>query len=226
MHLARRNPRLFPQNSLLHSLEYWGARSVGLLTGSSGIFTLSGLWQVNFALSGCRVWVIDCAMRHDIFALADEAARNQANTDELLANIMVKRVFTPYQILSAICDIIHLPVSVSGRDIYFLLAPCKQFFDGDVQRDEGAFLLRKLTGLLNRIKTSGIPLLIVEKNNYRHASFVSAFTGFKQLASPIWELKVTETEFKKKYNMQISKHQGTLNGTNSTALFHPNRLVG
>ncbi|HMX56769.1 MAG TPA: hypothetical protein PKE49_09620 [Leptospiraceae bacterium] len=178
------------------SLRYFTAFSgkTGLLTGRSGIFHLSHLWQTHLSLLGQRVLVIDCAIRFNAFYLADEAMRMGLQTEALLQSILVQRAFTPYQILDVlygILDAAHKPPDST----YFLLAPFKQFFDGDVSDEEGRFLLKKLTSAVSLLQRESIPLLIVEKDSYSHPSFAPAFEDLKSIASIQWRLTDTDGIF-------------------------------
>ena len=192
------------QTSIVKSVNYWNKNNIGLLTGQSGIFLLSHIWQVSLVLNGYDIHTIDCAMRFNAFSLVNEALRNDIHPESILNKIMVRRAFTPYQILDAIYSTM-IQFRPGANDVYFLLAPCKQFFDGDVSFDEGLFLLHKLTSYFKIIRQKSIPLIVVEKQSYPNPIFNSIFPKICQLASPVWNLKLVEKEFESRYAMRISK---------------------
>ncbi|MCE9600024.1 MAG: hypothetical protein K8S54_18835 [Spirochaetia bacterium] len=171
--------------SPFESLDHWNF--TGLLTGKSRIFHLAHVWQIQFLLQNHRILVIDCAIRFNAFFLADEAMRLGLQSEAVLQSILVQRAFTPYQILDVVTGILsksHRP----SYSTYFLLAPMKQFFDGDVSEEEGKFLLQKLIGVIRKIQIAGIPFVIVERESYDHPSFAPAFQDLVKLANPLWQL--------------------------------------
>lgn len=177
------------------SLRYFTAfpARTGLLTGRSGIFHLSHLWQVHLTLEGRQILVLDCAIRFNAFYLADEAMRLGLQTEGLLQSVLVQRAFTPYQILDVLYGMIstaHKPPELTC----FVLAPFKQFFDGDVSEEEGRFLLKKLTRAFALLQKT-MPVLVVEKESYPHPSFAPAYNELKSLASPVWNLTERDGSF-------------------------------
>ncbi|MBL8019352.1 MAG: hypothetical protein JNM27_06785 [Leptospirales bacterium] len=183
--LAHTNLTPLATLSPFEDLDHWNF--TGLLTGKSGIFHLSHVWQIQFLLQNHRILVIDCAIRFNAFFLAEEAHRLGLQSEAVLGSILVQRAFTPYQILDVITGILsksHRPSPTT----YFLLAPMKQFFDGDVSEEEGKFLLQKMLSVIRNIQAEGIPFLIVEKESYDHPSFAPAFQDLIQLANPLWQL--------------------------------------
>jgi len=82
--------------------------------------------------------------------------------------------------------------AANRKSVYFFLAPCKQFFDGDVAYDEGVFLLEKLLSLYHEFILSDIALIIVEKNSYNHKAFLPIHHKMKELAASFWSLNEGE----------------------------------
>ncbi|TGN03427.1 hypothetical protein [Leptospira dzoumogneensis] len=177
------------QDQLFRPVLGWSRDNVGLLTGRQGIYKLALLWEYAFAVSGFQVFNLDCAIRFDVFTITEETRKRRVSPEALLEKILVQRAFTPYQILDSVREIYS---STKENTIYFILAPCKQFFDGDVQDDEGLFLLEKLVILLERMRAKRIPIVLVESTKYTHPTFQKIFPKLVELSEDLWELNVVE----------------------------------
>jgi len=163
----------------------WERRGPAMLTGESGTFLTAHSWIAHLALTGCRVHVVDCAMRFNVFALADFAAERDVNPDLLLSAVTVHRVFTPYHILESAKQILR------GQDpgqLTFFLAPLKQFFDADVAEDEGRFLLDLFHRKIRLLASQSLPLLLVEKSGYSHPSFDFIYPKICRDVTPLWRV--------------------------------------
>lgn len=212
------------------SIQTWDIASLGVLTGNAEIFHLAHNWIAALIIKGYRVHVIDCAIRFNVYRVIDEANFYGIDLHDFLMTGMVQRAFTPYQILDVSRRILN--TQKDPNNIYFLLAPTKQFFDGDVGEEEGEFLLEKLIAVLGRLQARGIPTIAVESEKYRHKTFVKLFPRLVQIANSVWEYrKITfgkqifrrfEINYKNtivgptQYRLEIS---GEENGKNSNALF-------
>ena len=152
--------------------------SLALWSGNSKAFAAALIHQVPLVLRGLEVFNIDCAMRFNAFLLADEAQRRGVAPEEVLQRVRVQRAFTPYQIL----DVLHTVQKAPGRSVYFLLAPCKQFFDGDVGHEEAVFLLEKMLAVIRQLRAQAVPLLIVERTEYPHPAFAEVYRRLSILA--------------------------------------------
>ncbi|WP_367897732.1 hypothetical protein AB3N61_12370 [Leptospira sp. WS58.C1] len=177
------------QDQLFRPVLGWSRDNVGLLTGRQGIYKLALRWEYAFAVSGFQVFNLDCAIRFDVFTITEETRKRRVSPEALLEKILVQRAFTPYQILDSLREIY---TSTKENTIYFLLAPCKQFFDGDVQYDEGLFLLEKLVLLLERMRSKRIPIVLVESTKYTHPNFQKIFPKLVALSDDLWELNMVE----------------------------------
>ncbi|MGJ4744767.1 hypothetical protein ACQV5M_00265 [Leptospira sp. SA-E8] len=177
------------QDQLFRPVLGWSRDNIGLLTGRQGIYKLALRWEYAFAVSGFQVFNLDCAIRFDVFTITEETRKRRVSPEALLEKILVQRAFTPYQILDSLMEIYS---STKENTIYFLLAPCKQFFDGDVQDDEGLFLLEKLVLLLERMRSRQIPIVLVESTKYTHPNFQKIFPKLVALSDDLWELNVVE----------------------------------
>lgn len=172
----------------IQSTHFWDRRSPALLYGASPIFPLSHILQVHLWQSGYRIFNIDCSIRFNAFQLMDEALRREIPGEEMLKSIMVQRAFTPYQILDLFWSVWHKERRSSNPSLYFIFAPCKQFFDGDVQEEEAGFLLKKLASVLSLWNEAGIPYLIVETGSYKSKLFGGAISAFSTLTEYQWQL--------------------------------------
>lgn len=161
------------------------------LWGSSEVFALSHLWQVDGVLGGEGVFVLDCAIRFNPLFLSDQAMERGVSPEEVLSRVMVQRAFTPYQILDAVSSLFRR-LEKGESFIPFILAPAKQFLDGDVAADEGSFLLGHLAALIGRFRTHSLPLVVVEKGRYQHRLF-----------PPFFE------KLQKEISFQLSVHDGS-----------------
>lgn len=198
---------------LHHLLQSWNRQGLALLTGSGGIYQLGLVWQVQLRMLGLRVHNVDCAMRFDVFPIVEEARRWMISPEEILDSITIQRAFTPYQIL----DVMHRILRHRSRvpTLYCFMAPCKQFFDGDVSQDEAHYLLGLMPELLASISRRAGPLLIIEQNSYQHPAFTPAYQSFQDLAAHIWVLDRRSFE-DKKINTQLEASHGQ----NSDSLFY------
>ncbi len=173
-----------------HGTQELRARSgdlSGLLTGQAGVFAAAFTWQTELASRGLRVNNIDCAMRFNAFALADEAMARGLQPEGLLHEIRVRRAFTPYQTLDALHEILER--EAARREFHFFLAPCKQFFDGDVNQDEGAFLLNKLFSLIASMRAESIPMIFVERTAHSNPRYEAAVRRLRRDMDTVWELR-------------------------------------
>jgi hypothetical protein len=140
-----------------------------VLTGpSAGVFGLCHDWMFQLYHKGYQIFAIDCAIRFHVFRLAELSLASGIPVEETLLKIQVQRAFTPYQILDSLHEI---RLHEGSQTIVFLMAPFKQFFDGDVANDEAEFLLEKLNRLVRTFET---PILVAEKDSYKHSSFERA----------------------------------------------------
>jgi len=171
-----------------------GGAPLSLLVGPGEVFYLSHIWQSEVVFEeGLRVHLLDCAIRFNAFMLAEEAFRRGEAAEYILHRVTVQRAFTPYQILDALRETLEALSApgpgVEERTVPFILAPCKQFFDGDVAEDEGAFLLKKMLGLFGEFKRRGVPLVVVEKRSYRSALFPKVLGKIAELSTSHWGLE-------------------------------------
>ncbi|HNK55884.1 MAG TPA: hypothetical protein PLL86_06665 [Leptospiraceae bacterium] len=216
------------------SIETWDTASLGVLTGNAEIFHLAHSWISILIAKGYRVHVIDCAIRFNVYRVIDEANFYGLDLHEFLMTGLVQRAFTPYQILDVIRRI--LSSTKDPNRVYVLLAPTKQFFDGDVKEEEGYFLLQKLITVLARIQSKGIPMLAVESQKYKHKTFQLLFPYLLDSANAIWKYnklvfgKQTFRRFEINYkNTVVGPTQyrleitGDENGKNGNALFESSR---
>ncbi len=175
-----------PQNpvSLFQSIDTWQPRGLAMITGNKGVSQLSHLWIAHLAMQDRPVYIIDCAIRFNVFVIAEEILINNMQPEIILGNILIRRDFTPYQLLTTMKEILANP----GPYTYFFLSPTKQFFDNDVAKQEGLFLLNKMLEMFAQMRQQKIPALIVEKANYRHPHFQHIYPKLMQLASPVWQV--------------------------------------
>ncbi|TGK10204.1 hypothetical protein EHO60_10175 [Leptospira fletcheri] len=165
----------------------WNQKGIGMLTGREGIYRLALRWEYAFAISGFKVFNLDCAIRFNPFVITAETRSANVRPEELLQSIWIQRAFTPYQILDSLQAILKRR---EEDTVYFLLAPCKQFFDGDVQEEEGRFLLDKMHSVLEVLRREEFPVLIVESLGYSHPTFQRFFPKLVDTADDLWELRV------------------------------------
>ncbi|EQA54689.1 hypothetical protein [Leptospira kmetyi] len=184
-------PTSFPQDHdpLYNPILSWERKGLGMLTGMSGIYNLALQWEYAFAVSGFKIFNLDCAIRFNPFVITEETRKRRVPPETLLENILVQRAFTPYQILDALHTIEH---EAAKDTIYFLLAPCKQFFDGDVQEDEGIFLLNKMLLILERLHAMEMPVLVIEKMKYPHPTYKNFFPRLVETSVDLWELRIED----------------------------------
>jgi hypothetical protein len=218
------------KQALAKVIQGWDRSSLGVLTGNAEIYRLAHMWIAILISSGYRVHVIDCAIRFNVYRMIECTNLLGVDAQEFLMTGIVQRAFTPYQIL----DVCHgiLNGGNSPNDIYFILAPSKQFFDGDVKDAEGYFLLQKLISVFAKMQARGIPLVAVESKKYKHKTFQFLFPDLIRLANANWEYNTlafgreTFQRFEVSYKNTVVGHTqyrleilGGENGKNSNALF-------
>lgn len=217
-------------------LDLWDKRRIGLITGPGLAFPIALSWQAHLWLRGYQLHNIDCSLCFNAFNLVDEALRIDVAPELLLAAIRVRRAFTPYQILDVVHEVLdHAKTMTDRRDLYFILAPCKQFFDGDVSAEEGAWLLHKLFTLFRELERNGVALVIVERRRYSHPAFAQVQERLKALAGSFWELSSAQLDQpayalslrqqgRKEQRMFLGAVQsafaGDSHGPHATTLFH------
>ncbi|TGK78592.1 hypothetical protein EHQ24_18780 [Leptospira noumeaensis] len=170
-------------------IKNWNQRDIGLLTGERGMYKLAHYWQYAMVCSGFQVFNLDCAIRFNPFTIAEETRKQNLQPEPFLEQIKVQRAFTPYQILDALKIILN---TKEENTIYFLLAPCKQFLDGDVKEDEGLFLLNRMLELIEKFPGENVPLLIIESWTYTHKNFQIFFPKLLRTTQNLWELKMED----------------------------------
>ena len=157
--------------------DYKGnSRSVAYMTGAPAVFSLTQVWQTRMAIAGIKTHTIDCAMRFNTYAISDEALRQQVSPESIADSITITRAFTPYQILDAVQEL-------KKNEVVFILAPAKQFFDGDVAFDEGLFLIQKLVRFFANAHERGVALFVVERPSYAAPAFSTFLTDMKPLVA-------------------------------------------
>lgn len=167
----------------------WNRKGLLLLRGKEG-FGISHLLCAELLRRGYGIFIIDCAIRFNLFRIADFFEEIGEDPEFFLHRIIVQRAFTPYQILDS-------AVQVENRKdenlIHVYLAPFKQFFDGDVKKDEAGFLLKKLVLKYSVIKNKGIPVVIAEKEKYSSPLFSDAMSELRKTADREWEFSASQT---------------------------------
>lgn len=193
------------QNELNH------LQSNGFLSGSSAVFSLAHIWASRLLITrGLQPHILDCAIRFDALLLAEDALRQNIDPDFVLEQVLVQRLFNPYHILETVRTL-----KTDENKVYIVLAPLKQFFDGDVAFDESIFLIDKLMIFLKQICQSGVKLLIVERDHYRHSVFNTSYKKLKQQSAVNWYLQQTTNEH---YTLKTSLSGGIYGPHNSTLL--------
>ncbi len=172
--------------NIYEPIQNWNQKDLGLLTGERGMYKLAHYWQYALVCSGFQVFNLDCAIRFNPFTITEETRKQNLAPEPFLEQIQIQRAFTPYQILDALQNILK---EKRDNTIYFLLAPCKQFLDGDVKDDEGIYLLNLMLGFIEKFPTENVPLLIIESWTYSHKNFKLFFPKLLRASQTLWELK-------------------------------------
>jgi len=174
------------QGGLANAWQMWDYkshnRSIAYMTGTGAVFALTQMWQTRMALAGIRTHTIDCAIRFNTYSIADESLRLANPPETISSEITVTRAFTPYQILDAVSEL-------KKNEVVFVLAPAKQFFDGDVAFDEGLFLIQKLVRFFSDAHERGVALFVVERPSYAAPAFSTFLSDMRPLTQKSkWEL--------------------------------------
>ncbi|AGS80776.1 hypothetical protein LEP1GSC050_0074 [Leptospira phage vB_LbrZ_5399-LE1] len=154
-----------------------------------------------------EVHVFDCAIRFNVFAIAEAGRKSNSS---FLHNIHLQRAFTPYQLLDSIGELLRAPAELTGSPLYFFLAPSKQFFDGDVKKDEREHLLAVLVKKFEAMHEKKIRFLISESLKIQDPLYLSYIEKLKISFGSI-EAKTPRSELEE-------------NGKDNTALFLANRI--
>lgn len=184
---------------------FFAARNQRALLRGPGAFVLGHSWLFGLQRLGYRPFVLDCAIRFDVFQVVNAALAAGVSAEETLLQIQVQRAFTPYQILDALQEQKHATGFVT-----FLLAPCKQFFDGDVGADEAEFLLKELA---RQIALFPQPLLTIE-STYKHKAFTPALLALRKAVQIEWILEDTSLD-----RAGSKKTPGKMYGKNRSGVF-------
>jgi len=176
----------YSSTNIYEPIQNWNQKDLGLLTGERGMYKLAHYWQYALVCSGFQVFNLDCAIRFNPFTITEETRKQNLAPEPFLEQIQIQRAFTPYQILDALQNILK---EKRDNTIYFLLAPCKQFLDGDVKDDEGIYLLNLMLGFIEKFPTENVPLLIIESWTYSHKNFKLFFPKLLRASQTLWELK-------------------------------------
>lgn len=167
----------------------WNRKDLSLLTGEKGQYKLALSWQLAFVQLGYRIFNLDCAVRFNPFHITRETRLANLPPESILEQIWIQRAFTPYQILDSLQAILS---QKEENTIYFLLAPCKQFLDGDVKEEEGYYLLHKMLQFVQSFPIQKVPLLVIESWSYRHKNFHLFFPKLLRATENLWELKAED----------------------------------
>ncbi len=186
-----------------------------LITGSSGLFTLAMGWQIDFYENNIPILNIDCAIRFNVFPLVNEAMRRGHSPEDVLSSIYIQRAFNPYQILDSLNRILNMGDKLPWLPV--LLAPAKQFFDGDVGKDEGAYMLGRMLKVLSDLKKEGIPFIVVEKESYPSAQY---FPEFLKKLSGFMSVHHRISPYNMRKLISHTDKRGKHNGPNHPSLFH------
>lgn len=173
-----------------------------LLIGNSTAFTLSHRWACDYLSQKKKVFLIDCAIRLQMDTIVHLLP---APVEEHLAQLIIQRAFTPYQILDAIN---RASSSQVNYDLYVLLAPAKQFFDGDVGDQECAFLLKVLLAKLFHFPKQK-KILITERESYGHAQYPRFRHQLQKIMPRTWQLNQDQhLTFENKQIESPGEHDG------------------
>lgn len=158
-----------------------------------------------------KVHVIDCAIRLRAMQLAEAT---KGLDFFALHNITLQRAFTPYQLLDLFNTISSDFQSHDSQDVInIFLAPSKQFFDGDVKKEERIHLLKVLTQKLERFVQLKIPFIFSESTPKDDITYFAYLDNLKKCGKII-QLPETLPKIKK----------GTPNGTNDYSLLTANSV--
>lgn len=163
-------------------------KSLILGKGSNG-FSHSLL--VSLCREGYEIQVVDCAIRFNAYRVA-EATKDFETL--VLHQVRIQRAFTPYQLLDFMNTLLDAKEPEPLKDrIYIFLAPSKQFFDGDVKKDERITLLDRLVEKFVRLKENEFRILIsesVQKNDPVYRDYLQKLS--KSMSSAVKEISAQE----------------------------------
>lgn len=184
-----------------------------LLMGNSGVFSLAHAWTASYLARGQNVFLLDCAIRFQMDTMVHLLPQP---LEHYLRKLVVQRAFTPYQILDAVQK---LHQRSRPYDLHVILAPAKQFFDGDVGDQECGYLLGILAKKLYHLPAS-TKIIVVEKDQYSHAQFPRFSHRLQQAMSQFWYLSQGKELIYKPKKIQ---NQGEHHGQNHSTLFSTTR---
>lgn len=157
-----------------------------------------------------RVHIIDCAIRLRAMQIAEAT---KGLNFFALHNITLQRAFTPYQLLDLFNSIAsEYQVNEHEPVINIFLAPSKQFFDGDVKKDERIHLLNILTQKLERFVQLKIPFIFSESTPKDDVTYFQYLHNLEKCGRII---QLPET---------LPKRRGKLNGQNNHTLLTTNPI--
>lgn len=160
-----------------------------------------------------KVHVIDCAIRLRAMQIA-EATKGLDYF--ALHNITLQRAFTPYQLLDLFNTIsAEFQHHDTEHVINIFLAPSKQFFDGDVKKEERIHLLKVLTQKLERFVELKIPFIFSESTPKNDNTYFAYLDNLKKCGKII---QLPETLPKNRRGKLHGQNDYSLLTTNSVAI--------
>ncbi|EKJ85210.1 hypothetical protein CLV96_0295 [Leptospira meyeri] len=157
-----------------------------------------------------KVHIIDCAIRLRAMQLAEAT---KGLDFFALHNVTLQRAFTPYQLLDLFNSIAtDYRVNECEPAINIFLAPSKQFFDGDVKKDERIHLLNILTQKLERFVQLKIPFIFSESTPKDDVTYFQYLHNLKKCGKII---QLPET---------LPSKRGKNNGQNNQSLLTTNSI--
>lgn len=159
-----------------------------------------------------KVHVIDCAIRLRAMQIAEVT---KGLDFFALHNITLQRAFTPYQLLD-LFNTISADTQHNNPEhvINIFLAPSKQFFDGDVQKEERIHLLKVLTQKLERFVQLKIPFIFSESTPKNDVTYFQYLHDLEKCGKII---QLPET--------LARNRRGKLHGQNDYPLLTSNRVA-
>lgn len=159
-----------------------------------------------------KVHVIDCAIRLRAMQIAEAT---KGLDFFALHNITLQRAFTPYQLLDLFNTISSESQAQDSENVInIFLAPSKQFFDGDVKKEERIHLLKVLTEKLERFVQLKIPFIFSESTPKDDITYFQYLDNLKKCGKII---QLPET--------LARNRRGKLHGQNDYSLLTTNTVA-
>jgi hypothetical protein len=168
---GRDRTAIVPYATLVRQFHAAPPGKLYLLHGGERVFRFSLAAAAQALVAGVPMTVVDGANRFDAYFIAEFARRFTAagtgrriTPEELLERIYVSRAFTCYQMEALITDRLPAFLALSRSPVAIIFGLLDTFYDDQAPLFEVRNGLRRIVGVLQRLKRGGTSILLASAN--------------------------------------------------------------